>query len=443
MKYTTKEAARLMGGKLYRLSGDEIIEGVSIDSRTIKKGEMFFGIKGERFDGTQFAHDAVRKGAVCAVVPEFKRTENVPSILVDEPVMAMGRLARAYLNSRLKAKIIGITGSVGKTTTKDLLHRLLSIKYSVSKTQKSQNGFIGLPFTILNASEKDDYLVLEYGISRPYEMDYLISIAPPDVAILTKVGKSHLEFLNTEEGVAIEKSKLFKALKMFDIAVLNRNTPMLDFFEAAIPKMVRVIYYETPEIIEMSVQGTVFKLDEVTYKTPLIGKHIITNLAAAIIVAKTLGVDVDEIKEEVEKLTPSPMRLEITHLGKFTVINDAYNANPESMKALIDTAGDINFNGKKIFILGDMLELGPRSPIFHEEIGNYLARKIPDAVLYTTGRFGKEYIKGARSLKAKEYFDNIDEILEKLSGEDGGILFVKASRGMQLERLIEKLKERI
>ena len=443
MKYTVREAARIMGGKLYRLSGDEVITGVSIDSRTIKKGDMFFGIKGERFDGTQFAKDAVEKGGVCAIVPEFKKTENVPSILVDEPVMAMGRLARSYLNSKLKAKIIGITGSVGKTTTKDLLHRLLSIKYNVSKTQKSQNGFIGLPFTILNASEKDDYLVLEYGISKPYEMDYLISIAPPDVAVLTRVGKSHLKFLNTEEEVAIEKSKLFKALKMFDIAVLNKNTPLLDFFEAAIPKMVRLLYYETPEIVEMTTDGTIFKLEGETFKTPLIGKHIITNLVAAILVAKTLGVSIEDIKEEVRKLTPSPMRLEIIHIGKFTVINDAYNANPESMKALIDTANDLNFKGKKIFVLGDMLELGPRSPIFHEEIGRDLASKIPDAVLYTTGNFGKDYIKGARLLKEKEYFDDIEGIVEKLLDKGDGIIFVKASRGMALERVIEKLKERI
>ncbi len=443
MKYTAKEAARIMGGKLYRLSGDEIITGVSIDSRTIKKGDMFFGIKGERFDGTQFAEEAVKKGGVCAVVPEFKRTENVPSILVDEPVMAMGRLARSYLNTKLKAKIIGITGSVGKTTTKDLLHKLLSIKYSVSKTQKSQNGLIGLPLTILNASEKDDYLVLEYGISRPCEMDYLISIASPDVAVLTKVGKSHLEFLNTEKEVAIEKSKLFKALKMCDIAILNKNTPLLDLFVSAIPKMVRLLYYETPKIIKMTTEGTTFKFEGKTFKTPLIGKHIITNLSAAMLVAKILGVPIEDIREEVTRLSPSPMRLEITHIGKFTVVNDAYNANPESMRALIDTAKDLNFNGKKVFVLGDMLELGPKSHIFHEAIGNYLATTIPDAILYTTGNFGKDYIKGAHGLKEKEYLDNIDEIVHRLLKHNDGILFVKASRGMALERVIEKLKERI
>lgn len=441
MKYTTGEIARITGGKLYKLKGNEVVTGVSIDSRTIKKGDIFFGIRGERFDGTQFSKEAVEKGAICAVIPEFKKTEGVPSILVDEPVMAMGRLARSYLSTRLRAKIIGITGSVGKTTTKDLIYRLLSIKYSVSKTIKSQNGFIGLPLSILNAREKDNYLVIEYGISKPYEMDYLVSIAPPDIALLTKVGKSHLEYLHTEEEVAIEKTKLFKSLKKFDIAILNKNTPYLDFFQAVMPKMVRVIYYTLPEIIKMQIDGTVFRIENDTYKTPLIGQHIITNVVAAITVAKLLGVPTDAIKEEITKIKPSPMRFEIIHLGKYTIINDTYNANPDSMKAMIETARDLNTKGKKIFVLGDMLELGPKSPIFHREIGKYLAQNIPEAILYTTGNFGNEYLEGARSLKIKKYFADIEGIVERLYEEEGGLLFIKASRGMRLERVIDKLKE--
>ena len=442
MKYITEEAARIMGGKLYRLKGNEVINGISIDSRTVKQGDLFFGIRGERFDGATFSKDAVERGAVCAVVPEFKKTQDVPSILVDEPVMAMGRLAKSYL-TRLRAKIIGITGSVGKTTTKDILHRLLSLKYKVSKTQKSQNGFIGLPLSILNAHEDDDFLVLEYGISRPYEMDYLISIAPPDIALLTKVGKSHLEFLHTEEEVAIEKAKLFKALKMFDIAVLNKNTPFLDFFESAIPKMVRVIYYDTPKIIEMDAEKTVFEIEKETYTTRLLGKHIITNLTGAIKLAKILGVPIDDMKDEVKKLTPSPMRFEVSKIGKFTIINDAYNANPESMKALIDTAKDLNTKKEKIFVFGDMLELGPKGPMLHENIGRYLAENIPCAILYATGELGKEYIKGAYRLKTKRFFEDIEDLVEKLTEHKEGIIFVKGSRKMALERVIEKLKERV
>ncbi len=443
MKYTTGEIAHIVGGKLYRLSGDEVVTGVSMDSRTVKKGDAFFGIRGEKFDGTTFAQDAVNKGAVCAIVPEFKKTENVPSILVDEPVMAMGRLAKSYLLSKLRAKVIGITGSVGKTTTKDLLHRLLSIKYQASKTQKSFNGFIGLPFTILNADENDDFLVLEYGISKPYEMDYLVSVAEPSVAILTKVGKSHLEFLNTEEEVAIEKAKLFKTLKMFDIAVLNRNTPFLDFFETALAKLVRVFYYETPEILDMDFTGTTFKIDDETFKTPLLGKHIITNLNAAILVAKTLGVPMDDIKKEIKKLKPSPMRMEPIEVGNFHVLNDAYNANPESMKALIDTAKELNCGKKKIFVFGDMLELGPKSPVYHEIIGKYLADSIENAILLSYGDVAKQYIRGARSLSTKEHFDDLENLVERLIAFKDGCVFLKASRGMEMERVIEYLKEKL
>ena len=443
MKYTVREIANIMGGKLYRLSGDETVTGVSMDSRTTKRGDIFFGIRGEHFDGSLFAKEAVEKGAVCAVVPEYKKTENVPSILVDEPVMAMGRLAKNYLLSRLRAKVIGITGSVGKTTTKDLIHRLLSIKYKASKTIKSFNGFIGLPFSILNAKENDDFLVLEYGISRPYEMDYLISIAEPSVAVLTKVGKSHLEFLNTEEEVAIEKAKLFKALKMFDIAVLNRETPFLDFFESNLPKMVRVIYYNTPEILRMDINGTLFKFEDEVFETPLLGKHLVTNLVAAITTAKTLGVPIEDIKNEVKNITPSPMRMEPLTIGNFNVINDAYNANPESMKALIDTVKEMQIPDEKIFVLGDMLELGPKSPIFHESIGKYLADNIEDAALLTYGKLAENYIKGARKLSFKKHFENMDELVSEILKREKGYVFVKASRATGLERVIEKMKERV
>ena len=443
MKYTVREIANITGGKLYRLSGDEVVTGVSMDSRTVKKGDLFFGIRGEHFDGSTFAKEAVDKGAVCAVVPEYKRTENVPSILVDEPVMAMGRLAKNYLLSKLRAKVIGITGSVGKTTTKDLIHRLLSIRFKTSKTMRSFNGFIGLPFTILNAREDDNFLVLEYGISKPYEMDYLVSIAEPDVAVLTKVGKSHLEFLNTEEEVAIEKAKLFKTLKMFDIAILNRETPFLDFFEAALPKMVRVVYYQTPEIIKMDIEGTVFKFEDEIFETPLIGRHIITNLTAAIITAKTLGVPIEDIKEEIKRISPSPMRMETLSINGFKIINDAYNANPESMKALIDTVKDMKLSGEKIFVLGDMLELGPKSPIFHEDIGRYLSEHVQDAILFSFGELAQNYIKGARKLSNKKHFSDINELVNEILNRKSAYIFIKASRGMQLERVIEKLKERV
>lgn len=443
MRYTAREVANIMGGKLYRLSGDEIITGISIDSRSIQKGDMFFGIRGERFDGATFAKEAINKGAVCAVVPEYKKTENVPSILVDEPVMAMGRLAKNYLMSKLRAKVIGITGSVGKTTTKDLIHRLLSIKYNVSKTIKSYNGFIGLPFSILKAKEKDDFLVLEYGISRPYEMDYLVSIAEPSVAVLTRVGKSHLEFLHTEEEAAIEKSKLFKSLKMFDIAILNKKSPFLDFFEASLPKMVRVFYYETPKIIEVSMEGTTFKVEDEIYKTPLIGKHLVTNLTAAIITAKILGVPLKDIKEEVKNIGPSPMRMEPISIGHFHILNDAYNANPESMKALIETVKEMGIKEDIIFVLGDMLELGPKAPIYHENIGRYLAENLENAALFTYGKLAENYIKGAKKLQSKKHFDDLDELVEEILKRKKGYVFIKASRGMELERIIEKLKERV
>ncbi len=443
MQYTLEEAARIMGGTLHKANAKAIANGVSIDSRQVKKGELFFGIRGTRVDGSRFAREAVSRGAIAAIVPKGKMTEGVPSIFVDEPVLAMGRLAKFHRISKINGKVIGITGSVGKTTTTNFLSELLLEKFKVSRTIKSYNDAIGLPISVLSADEDADFVVLEYGISHPYEMDYLLSIVKPDNALITKIGKSHLEFLQTVEMVAIEKAKILKVLPMLGIAELYKNSPFTDILTAAIPKMVKVLYYEEPEVMEIAPSGMKFKYREKVYGTGVIGSQIATNIAASITMARELGVDEELINEGVSKLTAMPMRMEVLKLDDLNVILDCYNSNPESQKALIDTASMMKGCDKKIFLLGDMLELGKKSAIFHREIGKYLGEHTKADLLITTGEFGMEMLKGAAPhIQNARYIEKYDEIVDFLSKTiTTGCLFVKASRKLHLESIIKALRE--
>lgn len=433
------------------------IYNVSIDSRNIKKNTLFIAIKGERFDGHDFIDDGVRKGACAVIINEknLKRLSEVeiPVITVKDTTIALGDVAKIW-RSKLKTKVIGITGSAGKTTTKEILATLLSEKFNVNKTIANNNNHIGVPLTILSANEKHNVLVAELGTNHFGEIPYTASIASPDLALITNIGDSHLEFLKNRKGVLKEKSALLKEtinrgskifinnddklLKGFGSNVKNKITFSLN--EKADYK-VRVLCYDkmARPLVEIKNKKNVF-----TATLPLSGEKNVLNFTAAFAIASELGLNNSQIQKAVKKIKSYNKRLEIKNLKKFTLINDTYNANPDSMKSSLDILDKMNLRNKKIAVLGDMFELGSESKVKHLELSTFINKTKVDEV-YSIGKMMKlmnQKLNG--KTKVHQHFadrNSLKSFLEKLNINNSAVL-VKGSRGMKMEEFVSVLETR-
>jgi UDP-N-acetylmuramoyl-tripeptide--D-alanyl-D-alanine ligase len=433
---------------------DLVIKGVSIDTRKIEKGNLFVPFKGENVDGHQFVRQAVEKGAAAALwdknVPN--PPEDIPVLVVDDPLLALQSLANQYRH-QLDLKVVGITGSNGKTTTKDMVANLLATKYKVHKTQGNYNNHIGLPLTILALPQDAEVAVLEMGMSGFGEIELLSEISQPDAAIITNIGESHLQDLGSREGITKAKLEIVQGLKEDGLFAYFGDEPLLEeqVKELSLKRVETFGRSETntiyPVKIEMNNAGSYFEtsLDEgVTFFLPVLGQHNIHNALAAILIAKEFGVSVEEMKEGLESLKLTQMRMEMTEGQKGEkIINDAYNASPTSMKAAIQLVSELEGFDNKMLVLGDMLELGDNEEEFHLEIGRMID---PDQIqhLYTFGKLAEFIAKGALERFSPENvhsFQNKKELSAELKNQtkSGDLILFKASRGMALEEVIEAL----
>jgi len=420
-----------------------VVKGVSIDTRKIEDANLFVPFKGENVDGHQYVRNAIENGASAALwdinVPN--PPEDIPVIVVEDPLLALQSLANQYRHE-LDLKVVGITGSNGKTTTKDIVANLLSVKYRVHKTQGNYNNHIGLPLTILSLPQDSEVAVLEMGMSGFGEIELLSEISQPDAAIITNIGESHLQDLGSREGIAKAKLEIVKGLKSDGLFAYYGDEPLLeDGVQTLNLKHVETfgrsesntIY---PTKINMDNKGSHFETslaEGETFFLPVLGVHNIHNALAGILIARKFGLSVDDMKEGLQslKLTQS-------------IINDAYNASPTSMKAAIQLVSELEGFHTKILVLGDMLELGDQEEEFHQEIGQLIN---PEKVqhVFTFGPLGGFIGKGALenfSPDRVHSFTDKDSLTKELSsfitGEE--LILFKASRGMKLEEVIDGLK---
>jgi len=463
---TLVNIAEACGGKLCGGAGleeKEVTCGV-IDSRKIEKDGLFFAAVGEHVDGHKFIGQVFAKGAACVVTektPEEVEAEHGvlvnewgPYILVESTFAALKKIA-AFYRMQLSIPIVGITGSVGKTSTKEFIAGVLSRKFSVLKTEGNFNNEIGLPLTLLRIRAEHEVAVVEMGISEFGEMSRLGEMARPDICVITNIGQCHLENLHDRAGVFKAKTEVFDYLQADAEVCLNAEDDMLAEVKEVNGKSVHHFGFSVGESVmayateieskglfgshaNMHLEGAVYPVE-----VPLPGRHMVLNAMAAASVGKLLGLSVAEILEGIKSVQPVGGRSNVMQLADKTVIDDCYNANPVSMKAAIDllTMG----LGRKVAILGDMFELGENSDAMHGEVGAYAAEKEID-VICCVGENSRHMYEAAKAIQKPgqeiRYFTTREELLERLSEIVKALdtILVKASHGMGFDKVIEGLK---
>ncbi len=454
IKRTLQEFADLSGGELIGASDPTLaISGVTIDTRTMDPGSIYMPIIGEKLDGHIFYNDAIDHGAVASFwnsshsLPERR----VPLILVEDTTAAYQRLAKNY-RAQLGVKVIGITGSNGKTTTKDILSSVLDQRYRVTKTIGNLNNHIGAPKTLLTLDDNTDVAVVEMGTEDFGEIRLLTDIAKPDIAIITNIGDVHLEKLGSRDNIAIAKLEILEGLAEEGVFIYNGDDETLRkaVAQREIPQRVITFGVEPDNdyvIEEMSSDstGNTFKIDGVVYKVPLLGNHQKYNGAVAVIIAELFGLSVKDIHEGLEEIDSTGMRNELICCQGFDILNDSYKSNPQSLTLAMDTLYMLSGYRRKIAIVGDMLGLGEHQAKLHREIGEQID---PDQIDYLLlyGPLTKHMELGALKNFPRDrviHYDRKTELIDRAKNliEKSTIVMVKASRALRMEEIIEGLVE--
>ena len=429
---------------------DREVAGVTIDSRKVEKDFLFVAINGERFNAHQFIPDTIEKGALCVVSHEDLGDTDYPYILVEATGQALLDIAKLYRDS-FDVKVVGITGSVGKTSTKEMIASVLAQKYNVHKTQGNFNNECGLPLTIFEMNEEHQVSVLEMGINHFGEMRKLSTVASPDICVITNIGVAHLEFLKTREGIMQEKTQMFQDMKPGGSVVLNGDDPLLstigpvkgsDPIFYGLDQDKNVIYATDVEPLGLKGTSCTIHLPEGSFScvVPIPGIHMVSNALAGSAVGSKLGLTTEEIKLGIESLPSIPGRNHIIQTDRLILLDDCYNANPVSMKASLDV---LNMGiGRKVAVLGDMGELGPDYAALHRSVGEYAAEIGIDLVC-AIGPMSKEIAEGAASDGTKAlWFETKADFLAQTKDilKDGDNVLIKASHGMEFPEIVEALR---
>ncbi|MGX0848856.1 UDP-N-acetylmuramoyl-tripeptide--D-alanyl-D-alanine ligase [Staphylococcus auricularis] len=425
------------------------IKGVTIDSRQIEPGMLFIPFKGENVDGYQFVKQALQDGAGASFYEKgttIDKTVSGPIIWVEDTLDALQQLAQAYLND-VDPKVVAVTGSNGKTTTKDMIESVLKPHFKVKKTQGNYNNEIGLPLTLLELDHDTEISILEMGMSGFHQIELLSHLTHPDVAVITNIGESHMQDLGSREGIAQAKFEITTGLKSDGLFIYDGDEPLLAPHVNTLKEVEAVSIGLQAEnkcvchLDEITSEGISFTLNaEEQYHLPILGKHNMKNAAMAITVGKHLGLTYEMIRQNIAQVQLTGMRMEQHPLAQGgLVINDAYNASPTSMRAAIDTLGAME--GRKILVLGDVLELGDNSADMHAAVGAYLEGKAID-ILYTFGTEAANiHREGQRFVQSAQHFDDKSALIQQLKQQvqSGDKVLVKGSRGMKLEEAVDAL----
>jgi UDP-N-acetylmuramoyl-tripeptide--D-alanyl-D-alanine ligase len=465
--FTGEDIVSSVGGRLLAGMPSQEVLGVSIDSRTLKRGDLFVAIRGDRFDGHDYVDEAVRKGASGLLIEyekaaSFARPADLKSptplvIGVEDTLQALQELAAAH-RRRFEIPVVGVTGSNGKTTTKEMIGAVLRERLAVLTTTGNLNNHIGLPLTLLGLKPGDQAAVLEMGISAPGELRRLSEIAAPTIGVITNVGAAHLQGLKDVDQAAQAKAEILDVLGADGTAVLNRDDPRYTILRDRMKgRVVSVGIRQAADVAAEGIreryrgdgpQGVSFMLhtaegvEEVFI--PALGRHNVYNALMAAAVGGILGLTPGEIRQGLQRYTPMPLRMAFLRVGSLEILNDAYNANPGSMTAALEVLSALQDEGRGIAVLGDMLELGEYASESHRVLGREAAR-LGIHYLVVLGTFSEEVAQGAidGGLAADRIRICRDPVhaVETVRGFFDGrtIVLVKGSRGMRMERIVEGL----
>ncbi len=462
MILTIEEVLRATGGKLLQGSGN-VFQGVSTDSRTVAEGELFIALRGSHFDGHHYALKALEKRAGGVLIEADKvgdirwngyRSRAV--IAVKDTLVALGEIARSW-RRKYNTPVVALTGSNGKTTTKEMIAACLETTFPILKTKGNLNNLIGVPLTLLTLTEKERVVVLEMGMNVPGEIRRLTEIAEPDVGLITNIQTVHLEGMGSLERLKEEKGELYRGMRRDGTILVNQDDARVVDLASDYPGQKITLGIEHPadvmakEVRLKGAEGTSFTLilegEVVEIHLPLLGRHFIPNVLSAMAVACLFGVEVKEAKKALENFQPFPMRMEVVPLkGGKTVINDAYNANPYSMEFALETLVEVKGKGRTIAVLGDMLELGNFTKEAHQRIGQKVSQLSIDFLL-ALGEEAPVVVESAirygfpvERARVVESHSEALSILRQII-QNGDWILVKGSRRMTMEKIVEGLRE--
>ena len=465
MRLTVGQIAEFCQGEILYGDAAKMARSVSIDTRKATMGGVFIALKGEEDDGHQYVNRAIKEGAVAILVSSRQAAEHVvglaerkgcAAILVTDTLKALQRLAREWLEI-VDARVIGITGSTGKTSTKEIMACVLGQRFKVAYTDGNQNNEIGVPLTVLGAEEDDEILIVEMGMRGRGQITELCDIVSPTIGVITSIGSSHIDLLGSMEEIVEAKAELLRALPKGGLAVFEADKPYTERLKAASAARSMTVGIDSDEA---KLMATKVQLDasgcpsahimslkgNLDIALAIAGRHQLANALLVIAVAQELGLSAALIEKGLEqaRLTGMRFKIDINHTTEVMVINDAYNANPNSMEQAILTLASMEVASRRVCVLGDMLELGKISPQEHYKIGATLAHANIDA-LFSYGDFSADMVSGAQEngLAVAYAYDwiELDVMTEEVQTylHAGDCVLVKASRGMELERVAHVL----
>jgi UDP-N-acetylmuramoyl-tripeptide--D-alanyl-D-alanine ligase len=458
IRLTAEWVARAMAGAIR--SGDPGREfgGVSIDTRTLGAAELFIGIHGEQFDGADFADRAIARGAAGVVVPVGRGREGQAAVVIEvaDTTVALQALARAVRRAS-GTKVVAITGSAGKTTTKEVTSEFLEARYTVVRNRGNLNNHIGLPLSLVALRERPEVAVVELGMNHPGEISTLVGVAEPEVRVWTNVGEAHLEFFASVDAIADAKAEIFEGATGSTLLVANANDDRIRARTSRFGGRVVTFGIEcdatvrATRVADRGIDGMTALVTtprgDLELSTPLVGRGNLANVLAATAVAVEFDVPLATIADRARWLRPAAHRGEVVRLPSgVTVIDDSYNANPTATARALDVLAGASASGRRIAILGEMLELGAHTVRLHENVGRQLARMGVDVLLTVGGTPAAAMAKAAVTAGlAREYvrhFPESEEAAAAAAGivRPGDLVLVKGSRGIRTDRIVERLK---
>lgn len=457
MKLTIKELVIATNGSLLCGNDTDIINNVVIDSRKAKLGDVFIAIIGENLDGHKFINSAYENGCKTFIKNKSNsiklQFQDINLIEVEDTTFALAHIAK-YYKSKFEIPFIGVTGSVGKTTTKDMIFATLSNKLNTLKNEGNFNNHIGVPLTLFNLNDKHECAIIEMGMSNFGEIKYLANTVNPQIGVISNIGLSHIENLGSQEGIFKSKMEITENFGPQNTLIVNGDDKFLGTLkEKNVNYNLKTFGFEKDNTIycsdyimndtDITFKCVIENVEE-TFFVPTIGKHNIYNAMAGILVGINLGLSIDEIKEGLRNYKATKMRLDIIKNEKLTIINDAYNASPDSMKAALDILG--RYKERKVAILGDMFEMGDIAEYGHRLVGSHSIGKTD--ILITVGEnskfIGHEAIDKGLNENNVYHFSTRDEAINNIDNiiKDNDVVLVKGSRGMKMEEIVQYLNNR-
>jgi len=454
--FTLSDVAAAVDGRLIGAEdpGSVLPTGACIDTRVLSRGELFFALPGEQIDGHRFVGAALEQGASAAVVADNwyrnlqeDRRPVGPLVITGAPDLALGQLGKVY-RKRFDIPLIAITGSNGKTTTKEMTAAVLRTRYQVLATEGNLNTRLGVPMMLLRLSKHHDVAVIEMGITEDGGLSYLCDLAAPTIGVITNIGPAHLEFFGSVEGVAKAKGELLDYLDESSMAILNLDDLHLSKKRARVKG--RLLGFGIEEISQFRGERLIldqegcgqFSLQSLSFHLNVPGRHNVYNALAASAAGCALDVPLEYAARALADFRPPALRSQVLEQGGIRLLNDSYNANPASMQAALDTLAAMPAEGRRIAVLGDMLELGEIAEEAHQQLGRYASAGGVDA-LFALGDFGETLVGGAveSGMGMANAYETSDELAGALSGfvAPGDVVLLKGSRGMRMEQVALRL----